>query len=56
MPPFTRDEVYELNEWIRTKQGTYDEWMRQRAADRDISEEAYGLNQTDPGVQRTGDE
>jgi hypothetical protein len=43
MPPFTKDEVYELNEWIREKRGTIEEWFRQRKADRREQEEAQQI-------------
>jgi len=39
MPPFTKDEVYELNDWIREKRGSLEEWLRDRKADRKFEEE-----------------
>jgi len=49
MAPFTKDEVYELNEWIRDKRGTLEDWIRDRKADRDFEEEIDG---SDAGNQR----
>jgi len=40
MPPFTKDEVYELNEWIGKNRGTYEEWLQYREIDRREQEEA----------------
>jgi len=40
MPPFTKDEVFELNEWIREKHGTYEEWLQHREVDRREQETA----------------
>ena len=41
MPPFTKDEVYELNEWIREKRGSFEEWLQYRKADREQQEETF---------------
>jgi hypothetical protein len=52
MPPFTKDEVYELNEWIREKHGTYEEWLRQCAIDRAVKETVELADENDQGMQR----
>ena len=44
---FNRQEIFELNEWIRKKRGTYEDLLRRREIDRRISEEADEANQTD---------
>lgn len=47
--PFTKDEVFELNEWIREKHGTYDEWLRQRKDDRAVSDEIEPVDENNIG-------
>lgn len=43
--PFTKDEVFELNEWIREKHGTYEDWIHQRREYRDFSPSASEANE-----------
>ena len=37
---FSRQEIFELNEWIAKRRGTYEDWLRNREIDRRVAEEA----------------
>jgi len=52
--PFTRTEVYDLNDYITRKRGTYEDWLRDREHDRRIEAEALVAGPNDSGVQRNG--
>jgi hypothetical protein len=36
----SREELFELNEYLRKRIGTYEDWLRKRQTDREIEKEA----------------
>lgn len=36
---FSRQEIFELNEWIAKRRGTYEDWLCRREIDRRVAEE-----------------